>query len=218
MSPNNDNELLSATFGLGEFIIDPNALEISKRGESTRKIQPIIMELLKVLVELRKEVVSRKVLIEAIWSESFINEEALTKHISKLRQILSDDPNNPKYIETIPKVGYRLIAEVYSLDIDLNVEKANDKRGSDLKLTTQKQIKWLWGAVATLLFLILGQWFFESRLSDQKSEYFTRWSKPIITQDSSGMKLPPKGIVHFAPKKDSLNNESAGLKLRRVKK
>ncbi|MBK8165220.1 MAG: PD40 domain-containing protein [bacterium] len=68
-----------------------------------------------VLVQLASragEVVTRSELLEAVWGETVVQEEALTQAVSQLRRALDDDPRAPSIIETIPKQGYRLLAAV----------------------------------------------------------------------------------------------------------
>jgi TolB-like protein/Flp pilus assembly protein TadD len=68
-----------------------------------------------VLVHLAKhgnEVVSKEELVEAVWAKEFLADSALSRVVFELREVLGDVPQDPRYIETIPKRGYRLIAPV----------------------------------------------------------------------------------------------------------
>lgn len=68
---------------------------------------------MQVLMELAghaNEVVSRDTLLETVWPRTCSGDEALTRCICHLRRNFDDDPQNPAYIETIPKKGYRLLA------------------------------------------------------------------------------------------------------------
>jgi Tol biopolymer transport system component len=68
-----------------------------------------------VLVELARQagrVVSKQELLDAVWSQEFVAESVLTRAIGELRKALGDDAREPRYIETIPRRGYRLIATV----------------------------------------------------------------------------------------------------------
>ena len=55
---------------------------------------------------------TRDELLDAVWGETIVGEEALTRAISELRRALGDDPREPRYVETIRKGGYRLAAAV----------------------------------------------------------------------------------------------------------
>lgn len=70
---------------------------------------------MQVLVELAShsnEVLSKDRLIKAVWSDTFVSEDVLTRCISEIRRVLDDDARAPRFIQTIPKAGYRLIAPV----------------------------------------------------------------------------------------------------------
>ena len=67
------------------------------------------MDVLMRLVEARSAVATREELLQSVWSDVVVNDDALTLAISRLRQALGDDPRNPEYIETIPTRGYRLL-------------------------------------------------------------------------------------------------------------
>ncbi len=73
---------------------------------------PKTMEVLVCLVDRAGEVVRREDLVASVWPGVHVGEEVLTRAVSDLRQALDDDRRRPRFVETIPKVGYRLIAEV----------------------------------------------------------------------------------------------------------
>ena len=70
------------------------------------------MALLVRLAQTPGAVVSRETLIDEVWSRRMVNDEVLSRAIADLRGALRDDSRTPRYIETIPKSGYRLIAAV----------------------------------------------------------------------------------------------------------
>ncbi len=70
------------------------------------------MKVLVCLAESAGEVATRERLEEEVWRGMVVSYDALSHTITKLRKAFDDDPNHPQIIETIPKVGYRLIAEV----------------------------------------------------------------------------------------------------------
>ncbi|MFZ0427302.1 MAG: protein kinase, partial [Acidobacteriota bacterium] len=99
------------TFWIGEWRVEPTLNRI-ERGEETRHLEPRAMDLLVYLADHAGEVLSKDRLIRAVWSESFVSDGAATYGIAQLRQLLEDDARQPRFIETIPRRGYRLIAEV----------------------------------------------------------------------------------------------------------
>ncbi len=106
------------SFTLGDWRVEPALNRISDRsgrisdGSSTRQLEPRFTQILLCLSRRPGEVVSRRELLDEVWSGVVVKEEALTYAISRLRQLLEDDPNSPRYIETIRKGGYRLIASI----------------------------------------------------------------------------------------------------------
>jgi len=70
------------------------------------------MEVLHFLASHQGEVLSKDSIIRAVWVDSFVGDESLTYSLRELRRTLNDDVHQPKYVETIPRRGYRLIAAV----------------------------------------------------------------------------------------------------------
>jgi len=83
-----------------------------EKDEQSVRLQPRTMAVLTRLVESPGEVVTRQQLEDSAWPNMVIGTDALSHNITKLRKAFGDDPKNPRLIETIPRVGYRLIAEV----------------------------------------------------------------------------------------------------------
>ncbi|MDX1419079.1 MAG: winged helix-turn-helix domain-containing protein [Rubricoccaceae bacterium] len=96
---------------VGDWDVDPSAHEIARAGETVR-VEPKVMALLVHLAERAGETVSRDDLLAAVWPGVVVTEDALSRAASKLRRALDDDAQAPRYVETIPKAGYRLIAPV----------------------------------------------------------------------------------------------------------
>jgi Tol biopolymer transport system component/DNA-binding winged helix-turn-helix (wHTH) protein len=98
-------------FSAGEWYVEP-ALKRLSLGDESVQVEPRIMHVLVCLARRPGEVVSRADLLEAVWGDVIVNEEALTHAISQLRRVFGDDAKTPRYIQTIHKTGYRLIAPV----------------------------------------------------------------------------------------------------------
>lgn len=101
------------TVGFGLFELDLKAAQLTKNGTKIRLPQQPL-QLLSVLIESPGEIVTREQLRQRLWpSDVFIDfDHGLNKSIQKLRDALSDSADSPRYIETIPRVGYRFIAPV----------------------------------------------------------------------------------------------------------
>ena len=97
------------------------------------------MDALVLLADRGGEVVSKDELIDGVWEGRIISEGTLTNTIAELRGALGDDARNPRYIETIPKRGYRLICPVEEPTAD-EILGAEETGGS----------RWRWIAVAVV--------------------------------------------------------------------
>jgi TolB-like protein/DNA-binding winged helix-turn-helix (wHTH) protein/Flp pilus assembly protein TadD len=75
-------------------------------------LEPKVMSVLVFLAERSGEVISREELIERLWDGRIVSDEVLSRCISQLRTRLQDDPHEPRFIQTVPKIGYRLVATV----------------------------------------------------------------------------------------------------------
>jgi len=82
------------------------------RGDSVVPLTPKLLDLLLHLLDHAGELVTKEALLDAIWPDANVTDNALTQAISELRQALGDDPSSPRYIKTVARRGYRFIAAV----------------------------------------------------------------------------------------------------------
>jgi TolB-like protein/DNA-binding winged helix-turn-helix (wHTH) protein/Flp pilus assembly protein TadD len=82
------------------------------RNGDRAPITPKAFDVLAYLVEHAGRVVTQDEILEALWSETYVNPEVLRKYILEIRKTLGDRPDNPEFIETLPKRGYRFVAPV----------------------------------------------------------------------------------------------------------
>ena len=75
-------------------------------------LTPKGFDVLAYLVEHVGQVMTQDKILEALWPETYVNPEVLRKYIQEIRKALSDRPDNPEFIETLPKRGYRFVAPV----------------------------------------------------------------------------------------------------------
>lgn len=104
------HENLKEGFRLGELIVEPYRGRITDRDES-RHLSPKAAEVLLCLAARPNEIVSRSELLEAAWGHAAASQEALSHAISALRTALDDHRQHPRYIQTVPRRGYRLLVE-----------------------------------------------------------------------------------------------------------
>ena len=81
-----------------------------------QRVRPLLMDLLLRLAAEPGAVVRRETLLEEVWPRRMVNDEVLSRAMAELRAILGDDVKNARYVETLPKIGYRLVAPVTGLD------------------------------------------------------------------------------------------------------
>jgi len=105
----------AGSFNVGGWLIVPSLNRLSK-GEDSVQLELKLMEVLVHLVGRAGELVSKRELIDEVWKVEVISDGTLTRAIALLRKALGDDARNPRFIETIPKRGYRLVAPVDFLD------------------------------------------------------------------------------------------------------
>jgi Tol biopolymer transport system component/DNA-binding winged helix-turn-helix (wHTH) protein len=100
----------------GVFELDRDAMELRRNGVPMR-LQEQPLRVLAALVERPGEIVTREVLQEQIWGkDTFVDfEQSLNKAVNRLREALNDEAGQPKYVETVPRRGYRFIAPVTGL-------------------------------------------------------------------------------------------------------
>jgi TolB-like protein/DNA-binding winged helix-turn-helix (wHTH) protein/tetratricopeptide (TPR) repeat protein len=114
-------------FRLGEWLVRPRLGSVQCNGR-TERIEPKCMQVLVCLANHSGEVVSKEELIRKVWADTFVTDEVLTRAISELRRTLSDDAKRPRLIETIPKIGYRIIAPVEPVVGDPPSRRASSRK------------------------------------------------------------------------------------------
>ena len=97
-------------FRLGEFVVEPATDRLVHVDTGTRiDLEPKTMDVLVALAARTDEVVSSSTLIECVWHGRPMGDNAVYKAVAKLRRALRDEATAPRYIETIPCKGYRLL-------------------------------------------------------------------------------------------------------------
>ena len=113
-------------FEFGDFRLDANRHRLWRRGEivplSTKAIETLIL-----LVQNPGKVLERETLMQALWPDTIVEDANLTVAISQLRKALSQNRNSDEFIRTIPRTGYRFVADLREVGIEqapLNVERS----------------------------------------------------------------------------------------------
>src|SRR5579862_1377019 len=100
-------------FEFDDFVLDRGACEL-RRGKAVIPLQRIPLELLYLLVERRGQLVTREEILERVWGKGVFvdSENSINTAIRKVRRALSDDPEAPRFVVTVPARGYRFVAEI----------------------------------------------------------------------------------------------------------
>jgi DNA-binding winged helix-turn-helix (wHTH) protein len=101
-------------FSLGDWLVQ-TSLNLISRGNTRLQLEPRAIDVLAYLAGRAGRVVSKAELIDAVWQKRFVSEATLTHTIAVLRDALGDDVRAPRYIATVHKRGYRVVAPVQSI-------------------------------------------------------------------------------------------------------
>lgn len=97
------------TFRVGSWVVQPSLNTVSLNGTVVR-VEPKVMGVLVCLTS-PGEIFFKETILKVVWKDTFHSDDVLTRSISELRRIFQDDAREPRIIQTIPKGGYRLVAE-----------------------------------------------------------------------------------------------------------
>ena len=131
-------------YEFGEFRLDADE-HLLHRGSEQVALSPRTFDLLVKLVENAGHLMDKDTLIREVWSDSVVEDGNLNRTISNLRKALGEKPNEVRFIQTVPRVGYRFVGEV---------SEVKPQRG---QTSTHEKPKWLFPAsIAALLLVIFG--------------------------------------------------------------
>ena len=105
------SESIRRLYRFGPFCLNPEKLVLTK-DDNLISLPPKTLEALVVLVQHRETPLEKDELIKLLWPDTFVHEMNLAVHISRLRKLLGEAPGDHNYIITVPKRGYRFVAEV----------------------------------------------------------------------------------------------------------
>ncbi len=105
------SELENPVYRFAGFTLEPAERRLSEGGKPIA-LTPKVFDTLVLLVERAGHVVSKDELMKLLWPRGYVDESNLTKHIWLIRRALGDGEHDSRFIETVPKVGYRFVAPV----------------------------------------------------------------------------------------------------------
>lgn len=162
-----ENKTNGNLYQFGNVTIDCENFRVLKAGEHVA-LTPRAFDVLVFLLKNNNRVVEKQELFEKIWKETFVSDNALTKVIKEIRQGIDDDAAAPRYIETVPRRGYRFIA---SCKNDEEVRKASQvlENKNNRKTVLPKGRRFLLAAGIILGLVVSALGFVV--LSEMRSEY-----------------------------------------------
>jgi len=149
--------------------IDVQNLRVTVHSE-IRPLEPRAFRLLLFLVENPGRAIPKNEIMTAVWSDTFVSENSLAKAITQIRKAVDDDPRAPLYIETVPSVGYRFVAEVRAVDPDVAADPVASGPNDRVPASAAPPRRtWLWVAAASAVVLLVNAalWLWKSRPAQQ---------------------------------------------------
>jgi transcriptional activator of cad operon len=105
------DQATGTTLLIGDWCVNPASGQISRDGQNVR-VEARTMRLLICLANRAGEAVSIDELLEQVWAGVIVTPDSVYQAVALLRRLLGDDPKQPSYIATVPRLGYRMVAAV----------------------------------------------------------------------------------------------------------
>jgi DNA-binding winged helix-turn-helix (wHTH) protein len=163
----------------GEFTLDEKQARLLCQ-EKEIAIEPKLFELLLLFVNQPNTIISRQDILDNLWAGSLVTDNAINKLVANLRKVLADEPKNPRYIQTVPKRGYRLICEVIlleNIDLDRKSQHIADKTSetNNRKKSLQNNSK----VIIALLLLLCSLFLWQVLSSNNKNSNNNRYTMEL---------------------------------------
>lgn len=159
----------SRSFLIDDWRVSPPEGLLTRGGELVR-LEPKAMEVLVYLASRPGEVITREELERDVWHGALVGYDAVTNTVIKLRKALQDSARHPRFIATIPKMGYQLIASTTYLGDDENAGSHHGSRestaGASRATPSRSVLRAVWATAGVVGMLVVGLvWFWPSTAS-----------------------------------------------------
>jgi DNA-binding winged helix-turn-helix (wHTH) protein/Tol biopolymer transport system component len=216
-----------ATYRFDEFTLDVAARKLL-RGSTATALPSRAFDALVYLIERRDGLVQKNELIDAIWADVVVTDDSLTHAISVLRRALADERAHPKYIETVPRRGYRFVGAVRtdqaSAPEPAAETAASEPNAPDLKPAptssppARRQARTAWisaGAAAVAAGAALAAifaWPAPSNNAGARAVWLSQPSPPEASIASGGVLSPDGRYLAFTARDDALGKTALWLR------
>jgi DNA-binding winged helix-turn-helix (wHTH) protein len=144
-------KVMRSEFIVGDWTAVPSRNLLTRRNEEIR-LEPRVMDVLVHLADQADRIVSKEELIEHVWKTRFVTDDVLTVTIYALRKALRDDARRPRYIETVSRRGYRLVAAVRT------AQSEKDRHSTDQRAPRRYSRPAVAATAALALFAMAAVW------------------------------------------------------------
>ena len=149
-------------YEFGSFSLNVAERLLTCEGK-TIQLAPKVFDTLQVLVENSGHLLEKEVLLEKLWPDTVVEESNLTTYISQLRKALGENGNSQSFIETVPRRGYRFVAEVREIHSDYDEILIHER--TDTKIVVEEEFEF--PLASTPQPVVSDQHFSENLISDQ---------------------------------------------------
>ena len=207
------------TFRFGPFELDAQCGQLRKDGVGL-KLQGQPIQILEVLLEKPGQLVTREEICQRLWtSDTFVDfDHSLNTAVKKLRQTLGDEADTPRYIETLPKRGYRFIGEVNreepkkeSLDPSAVAIVAAERIEFPQPVKKKRPLRWRWiAAIAAVALLAVAAYWFTQPPPQPRIVGAHVLTNTGNIKDLESRPLADRGSVYFREQKTSGEQMTVG--------
>ena len=187
-------------YKFGDFTVNAEDHTLS-RGDENVPITPKMFDLLFVFVQHPGRVLGKEFLLQSVWPDSFVEEGNITFNIRQLRKALDDDAQAPRFIETIPRRGYRFMAPVEASTALAPDDDESTSEEPEPEVAPAESRRYVFAAITAAIVLVgalaIGGWLLKKPSTA---------SVPILANPMTSEKLSTDGnVFHIALSPDGKN-------------
>lgn len=170
---------------IGQFVFDPNTSQLVKDNQ-TVTLDPKQLKLLEFFLLHPQRIISRDELQKAIWQNTIVADNTINKLVATMRKIFGDTAQSSRYIQTVPKQGYRFIASICQQEaVQRDLEPLVEQKKSQVPVQSIPKKALFFSAFTLILLIIISVQYSIQDTENQQSGY----SEPLTR--ITGNKLSP---------------------------